>query len=592
MGRPDLIEWVRTAGPATLHAATSTGRVTGDPTQTPFFSTIWLPRKHGNEEPGSSQLRWMARQAQDRIQTEQEDRRLQQMLLQQQRQKRLRAGLDTLNGVLQDCKGRVDALISDISTDVPRSAAPGDERAFQQNFALMDRHASSTSSNYPAGGSSGTMRSDASAVASTNATGQSSSLVEATFVTPSLGGSARIVSCSGLSHVAQLPLQKIRLLRLLPSAGHVDHDTIDRDGTLNYSLEEFPCAGRPEYIALSASVRANLAEALLSIKESDPDAYLWADVICINQQDEQEKSSLVAHMGEIFANAKSAYAWLGPIENVTRDSLTGHLFTHLSTLGKLFWEHADPLDTVKLNERSLDHEMILLKSYSTLLRRFTYFAGEHDRFPTEEYTAFSSRAFWRRIWVLHEVFLANDLYYLCGDRRLASRHLTGALILLEMFQRELVRRDVVSLRIAMTNFCIKEFPGGSSATDPRDMIFGLLGLANNVERSYIRADYGKSVQETYVAVTCALICNGFTDVFAWAQPFETERIPNLPSWVPDYSTTIHESLCSQGQAKPWLPQFKASGRNSEYSDENAPPFDHLTLLVYGLRVDEVETVGW
>ncbi|KAI0965773.1 heterokaryon incompatibility protein-domain-containing protein [Xylaria arbuscula] len=645
-GGSERIEWVRIPEPP--KAVVITGWVKADPTRTPFFSTVWEPRKE--EEPGNDQLRFMARLVQDRIQTEREDERMQQMLLHQQRQKRLKTGLDTLDEVIRDCNERIDTLLSATGPDQPRIShaprfeAPRNEMAYQQNYVLLDQHASPTPL---AGASPGTTRPETSVLASGNAASQ----LSAATVNPSdLSRGADIMSRTEPPSAKPPPLKMIRLLRLSLMPEYIEFETLGSGGTVMYDLEEFPFADCPEYIALSyvwgsehftstvsingasIPVRTNLAEALSSIKKFDPDTYLWADAICINQQDEEEKSRLVQHMGEIFANAKSVYAWLGPIDKATQYSSTADLFTQLSSLGRLFWQHAGATDTARLNERSLDLDLILSNSYSALLSRFTGSPTERGQFPTEEYAAFSLRAFWGRIWVLQEVFLAKDLYYLCGDTRLTSKNLTGALILLETFQRDLIRKesspqerihlthylrkfvhdftvfpemhrlliytsiyppDVVSLRIALTNFCVKELPGGSSATDPRDMIFGLLGFANDKERSYIRADYSKSVQDTYVDVTRALIQNGWTDILSWAQPHDTKTIPNLPSWVPDYTTTIYESLCSQWQAKPWLPRFKAHKRDSKYNYENAPPFewDSRALPVYGRPVDEIFQVG-
>ncbi|KAI0114388.1 heterokaryon incompatibility protein-domain-containing protein [Nemania sp. FL0031] len=658
------VEWVRADEQPTPG---STGRMPWDditimPSRTqsrtpvPVSTTstqVTATRRARSEDAADDQ---MARQAQGGTETDQEDRSMQLMLLHQQRAKRLKTGLDELGGALQICKRRVDRLFSNTECGQPLEAnhgkriqAPRIEVAQAQAYALTSRNTHPISG-APSSGPLDTRQSRGAgliAVASRNTTGLSA-LNRDVLDTSSLGES---LLTEGLpsrlgAQTAQPALKKIRLLRWTPPANYGYDGVISTDQIPAYNLKDFVYAYCPEYIALSyawgdesvvstisvngesVQVRTNLAQALASIRDSDAVAYLWADAICINQQDDKEKSSLVQHMGEIFANAKLVYAWLGPIEQATQGSLTSDLFVQLSELGALFWKHAGPADSGKLNERSIDLDSILTKGLQTLFSRFIQHSGQPGGFPTEEYASFSARPFWSRIWVLQEVFLAKSLYYLCGNCRLESKTLAGALILLESFQAHLIRSqgpsqeqirsdsplgkfafgfpsfpemhrliiytsiyplDVVSLRIAMTNFCVKELPRGSRATDPRDMIYGLMGFANDEERSYIRADYSKSVQETYADITRSMIQNGFTDILAWAQP-KTKGIDHLPSWVPDYSSTIYESLCSQGQAKPWLPQFTAGGE-TRYSDDNAPPFDHLTLPVYGQRLDEVLWVG-
>ncbi|KAI1200701.1 HET-domain-containing protein [Nemania serpens] len=384
---------------------------------------------------------------------------------------------------------------------------------------------------------------------------------------------------------------------MIPSANYGKHGPASIDVIPRYSLEYFPYADRPEYIALSyvwgekslastiavngedKSITTNLAQALSSTRESDPGAYIWADSVCINQQDDEEKSLVVQHMGEIFANARLVYAWLGPIEDINLDALQS---------------------------------------------RFAQPPGRYGGFPVEQFEALGARPFWSRIWVLQEIFLAKSLYYVCGNRRLSGRILAGAFVLLVTFHRhvsqlgdkveldgplerfvsvffsfaELNRLinytltypgELISLWTAMTFFCVKELPRGSKTTDPRDMIYGLLGFAKDEEKSYIRADYGKSVPETYSTVTRLLIQNGFTDVLAWAQP-GVQKITDLPSWVPDYSSTIYHSLCSQGQVMAVLPQFRACGQ-TKYSDVNSRPFDPHVLPVHGWRLDDVLLVG-
>jgi hypothetical protein len=38
---------------------------------------------------------------------------------------------------------------------------------------------------------------------------------------------------------------------------------------------------------------------------------LWADALCINQKDNEEKGKQVGRMGDVFANASRVLVWLG-----------------------------------------------------------------------------------------------------------------------------------------------------------------------------------------------------------------------------------------------------------------------------------------
>ncbi|KAI1332315.1 hypothetical protein F5Y16DRAFT_420417 [Xylariaceae sp. FL0255] len=143
-------------------------------------------------------------------------------------------------------------------------------------------------------------------------------------------------------------------------------------------------------------------------------------------------------MGEIYAKAHKVYAWLGPVERSQPNSSTEDLFKHLAVLGTLFWQKAG-IDAQRLNECSLDLDGILAKSLEALYETFSKPTVEKGGFPTEEYSSLSTRPYWSRIWVLQEVFLAKGLHYTCGRCQLSSKELGGALILLEIFQKYLIR---------------------------------------------------------------------------------------------------------------------------------------------------------
>lgn len=53
--------------------------------------------------------------------------------------------------------------------------------------------------------------------------------------------------------------------------------------------------------------------ALHSLRHTERPRTLWADAVCINQSDLEERSAQVAVMGDIFAQADRVLVWLGPI---------------------------------------------------------------------------------------------------------------------------------------------------------------------------------------------------------------------------------------------------------------------------------------
>ena len=58
-------------------------------------------------------------------------------------------------------------------------------------------------------------------------------------------------------------------------------------------------------------ITKNLECALRYLRHKESPRVLWVDAVCINQNDEDEKSEQVSKMREIYGGATKVYAWLG-----------------------------------------------------------------------------------------------------------------------------------------------------------------------------------------------------------------------------------------------------------------------------------------
>ncbi|KAJ4379956.1 hypothetical protein N0V85_008795 [Neurospora sp. IMI 360204] len=65
------------------------------------------------------------------------------------------------------------------------------------------------------------------------------------------------------------------------------------------------------------SVGENLHALLQMLQHHGVESWLWADAICIQQSDDDEKSWHVQSMCDIFKNAEFVYSWLGPSSEAT-----------------------------------------------------------------------------------------------------------------------------------------------------------------------------------------------------------------------------------------------------------------------------------
>lgn len=124
----------------------------------------------------------------------------------------------------------------------------------------------------------------------------------------------------------------IRVLALLPVSAHPGSNNLW--ATLRHvSLEdqEHPDGLRVEYDAISYAwgksaatnrlftdegaimIRDNFFAALKTFRSRTQVRYMWADAVCINQDDPTERSQQVSIMHEVYSKAQHVRIWLGKV---------------------------------------------------------------------------------------------------------------------------------------------------------------------------------------------------------------------------------------------------------------------------------------
>jgi len=272
----------------------------------------------------------------------------------------------------------------------------------------------------------------------------------------------------------------MRLVTLAPRL-----DDSDRRGRLQCKLSTVSLVERPQYEALSYMwgddscdkeiilegelfmVSNNLWLALTELSHPTEARTLWIDFMCINQNDIDEKNHQVGQMREVYSNASRVLAWLGE-----GDSLSGSLFRRLKSL-----EHQERAVEVLTSE-----DIIYIK-----------FWVEH----------LAGREYWTRLWIVQELALAPNILVVCGSDSIdweilrpwfGVGSLTHRLDVLRKHQRS---RNCPLIRL------LDDF-GDSKCKDPKDLVYGLLGLATDPSLDTLPIDYSKSIYEMY------------TDLMLWA----------------------------------------------------------------------------
>jgi len=270
-------------------------------------------------------------------------------------------------------------------------------------------------------------------------------------------------------------------------------------------------------------VTSNLEAALRHLRYRHQPRFLWVDAICINQSDPQERASQVLLMEFIYGMAFNVHVWLGPIP-----STPGSRFTKSSA-------HA---------------LQAAVGSTVGLQRRHTREAHEAGL------RLIASFPWWRRVWIIQEVTLASkDPIMQCGNvtfkyrkfLKSAVHDVSGNADVLhthklvnDSYDRKSVSSDMSPQQQLLLYLGITS--GHMQATNPRDRIFGLLGLVKNVRRSpglteVVAHGYKDSVEEVYRKTAIWML----EDMSSGPKPLSLlDHGPSdrsgQPTWVPSWES--------------------------------------------------------
>lgn len=294
-------------------------------------------------------------------------------------------------------------------------------------------------------------------------------------------------------------------------------------------------------------ITASLDLALRHIRQPDKIIRIWADGICINQQDVFEKNTQVAQMGLVYEIANHTIIFLGP---ATKQSQA-----FIQAINSLPFQSSSSDWETKVSA-TLGH-----KGFTDLL----------------------SYPWFTRVWTLQELVLSADPWIQCGSlryrwdvlakyipRRLTSAMEDGMQPLRDMNN---FRTGSLTNRYANKNqafwaaeeeaaealLLILHSRRGMGATDPRDFIYAHLGMISKKIQEIVIIDYTRSCSATYIGIARqALSWMPNLDILQLVGTQSETRLPGgLPSWVPDWSQSIQRPppgnfvLGSEGAPKTW-----------------------------------------
>lgn len=314
----------------------------------------------------------------------------------------------------------------------------------------------------------------------------------------------------------------IRLLYLLPGSD---------EAPLSCSLRIVSLSEPPEYEAVSYTwgepvfsasiacfskgqllITENLSKALFHLRLANRLRVLWFDAICINQQDLVERSQQVTLLRDTFQRANSVIVWLG---EDTGDA-------------KKAFKILRAIDPSSSSDRDVSN-LIIADRHHALAKLL-------------------GRSWFRRIWIVQELVCAQKAMITCGNHEMEwerfwhvaraikeSRHFPStthrsvqdALFHVECIHLTRQRQErgeenaLEGLLYSYRN-CL--------ASDPRDKVFALVGIARGQIAPAYSPDYSKGVLEVYRNLAIHLIiAEQKPDVLLHCACVVGSKSPLLPS---------------------------------------------------------------
>lgn len=280
---------------------------------------------------------------------------------------------------------------------------------------------------------------------------------------------------------------------------------------------------------------------VLGAKDAElQDTWWWIDSICINLEDMQERSQQVQLMGDIYRRAQKVVIWLGEGSD---DTARAFDFMHLlnKTIRELQQQRAKFPTTAALVD-----EIRLV------------FHADHYQQHWDALINFCQRGWWSRVWTLQEYAISPDASFWCGRRTISRLTVEGALectdkyMSVEIRERDLgfrrawnrrrvhqwvqMLRQAQGARVSMSLLALAAYSSCFEATDDRDRLYGLKGLATDTYS--LHADYTLSVEETYLRFAKGFIEHHKSlDIICFASIHRSVPESTMPSWVPDWRAT-------------------------------------------------------
>jgi hypothetical protein len=361
-----------------------------------------------------------------------------------------------------------------------------------------------------------------------------------------------------------------------------------------------------KYITITRS----LYDALRHIRSKTKTMIIWADAICIDQSDIDEKTRQVALMAEVYRRCSKVYIWLGSPE---AGSLTGNPFEFLEHFIKGRHVYDFP---------GFDRDQ--------LTKCWTWKDNQACNNILNDFLHVVKSPWWTRAWTVQECLLPKDSLVMFGTWTVTWAYMLKAgqiknshgdgptqcckeavnafhphqLFLIDEWMWHLGRGqrygDILrgnDLPLWFTFYQAILAFSSRRCLDPRDKIYSMLSLATHPVYRDFMPSYYEDVSTVYTDIFTRMVREANGDFTCFMGGGFGSFRPSLPSWVRDFSQTrplgvvaVEERrirwahLYQASLAQPFQPVWNES-RELQYSGTYAE-----TVKAVGLHISFSNTV--
>lgn len=294
----------------------------------------------------------------------------------------------------------------------------------------------------------------------------------------------------------------------------------------------------------SISITENLESALNHFRHFTNSVVLWADAVCIDQDNPDERGSQVQMMRQIYKQAAGALVWLG-LASHDSDLAMDFMDSLNEFMQGPFWQNRNV-------------------TYNTLTLTTKYPYG------SPHWAALAhlwDRPWFSRVWIIQEVAVAHDVIVFCGLKLIKWEAINRVVEELKRLNFMVPLTSLRSPRLdhlvelttvrktlqegcSYTLFFLLAMCWKSEATDTRDKVYALIGLSNDAKKLGIVPNYHKENTEAdvlkHTAKTLLLRESDSSrpntlDVLSFAG-IGQRRDMNFPSWVPQWTKEVGAPL--------------------------------------------------